>query len=141
MILQSTANMAAHHYALNLASWIHNNWLWIIAAIYFFILFYNIKRVGIDYKNQNLYASNYLKEIVIPFSQVKKITQGKLAHYPITIHLSDKTVFGDQILFVPLSSGGRFFGQNPIIHELEAQIGIEQTECGISPVLLDQPKR
>lgn len=122
-VLLSAINIAAHHYILDTTTLIEHSWLWMSAAILFFICYFDIKRVRIDDKNKNLYVSNYLKEIVIPFSQIQKITRRKFPRNLIKVQLHDKTVFGDQILFVPLWSGGRSM-QNLFISELEERIGL-----------------
>jgi hypothetical protein len=83
-----------------------------------------LKRVRID--GTQLYVSNYLEEISIPFSNVVKVTEDRWTNiHPGTIHLKNATEFGDRITFMPKS---RFFGwtTHPVVHELKKLASIEQ---------------
>ena len=73
-----------------------------------------------------LYVSNYLEEISIPFSNVIDVTENRWTNFhPVTIHLRNATEFGDRITFMPKS---RFFGwtTHPVVHELKMLAGIDR---------------
>ncbi len=75
------------------------------------------KKISID--DQNLYVSNYLKETVIPISQIKKVTENKwLGRQMVEIQLRSETEFGDKILFMPTTETFLFFMTHPIVKEL-----------------------
>jgi hypothetical protein len=75
------------------------------------------KKVSID--DQNLYVSNYLKEIVIPISQIEKVTENNWFKFQkIEIQLKSATEFGDKILFMPTTETLLVFMTHPIVKEL-----------------------
>ena len=83
-----------------------------------------LKRVRID--ATQLYVSNYVEEISIPFTNVADVTENRWINiHPITIHLKSTTLFGDKITFMPKS---RLFGwtTDPAVRELKKLAGIDR---------------
>jgi hypothetical protein len=74
--------------------------VWILGTT--FILWANagLKRVRMD--ERQVYVSNYVQEIHIPFSAITDVKQNRwLNSRPITIYFRDATEFGDQATFIP----------------------------------------
>jgi len=87
-----------------------------------------LKRVRVDY--QNLYVSNYFKEISIPLSEILDVRQTRWAN-PICIQLRSPSEFGDKILFMPT---GRLtpLGKHPVIAKLR-----ELASVNVHPHMMD----
>lgn len=83
------------------------------------ILFSNrLKRVRADTKN--LYVSNYLREIEIPFSMIESVTENRwLNYHPVTIHLNAPTAFGRKITFIPKTRLFGFWSDHPVVEEIK----------------------
>lgn len=91
-----------------------------IFFVIFAILFWlsmRLKAVSID--EQNLYISNYLKEISVTFSNVRDITELRLRGHPVTIHFKEKTKFGGKITFLPKVRFFDFGISHPVVGELK----------------------
>lgn len=77
-----------------------------------------MKKVSID--GQNLYISNYLKEISVPLSDIYDVTEIVwLNGHPVTIHLKNPTELGSKILFMPKIRMFAFFSSHPVVSELK----------------------
>lgn len=77
-----------------------------------------LKVISID--DHNLYILNYTKEISVPLSEIRDVTQNRwLTGEMVTIHLESPSEFGCKIRFFPKS---RFFsfGEHPVVRELKA---------------------
>jgi hypothetical protein len=85
-----------------------------------------LKRVRID--STNLYVSNYLTEIKVPFSNIANVTENQRVNiHPVTIHFRTPTDFGETIKFMPTT---RIFAQSsshPIVAELQTLIRLGST--------------
>jgi len=75
------------------------------------------KHVSVD--EQFLYATNYLKEIAIPLSEMESVKYFGLGNIrTVTVHLKSRSEFGRSIKFNPLYHS--FFGidEPPVVDEL-----------------------
>lgn len=91
----------------------------------FFLVFtlwlaWGLKWVAIDAPNDQLYVSNYRKEIAIPFSEIADVTEFILSDpRRITVRLRNETGFGKKIVFLgTYRFGGWLAGSHPIVKEL-----------------------
>jgi hypothetical protein len=86
-----------------------------------------LKRVRID--SSNLYISNYLRELVVPFSSVAKITERQWANiHPVTIHFKTPTIFGETIKFMPkMRIPLGLSGSHPVVTELHSHTTLGDT--------------
>ena len=76
-----------------------------------------LKKVSID--NDNLYVSNYRKEITIPLSEIADVTEFLFSESRrVTIHLRKPTEFGQKIIFLATYRLFSFFSAHPIVEEL-----------------------
>jgi len=79
---------------------------------------FRLKRVRADTKN--LYVSNYLREIEIPFSMIENVTENRwLNHHPVTIHLNAPTEFECKITFMPKTRLLGFWSEHPVVEEIK----------------------
>lgn len=83
-----------------------------------------LKRVRAD--RQQLFVSNYLKEISIPFNGIRDVTQNRWLNIrPITIYFSYVTEFGDRITFMPKRRFAiQFWRADPLVDELKRLAGL-----------------
>jgi hypothetical protein len=82
-----------------------------------FVWFFGFRRVRLD--DNNLYVSDYRKEITIPLSEIADVTENRwLNAHPVTISLRNPTEFGDKIVFMPTLKYFVFFTGHPIVGEL-----------------------
>jgi hypothetical protein len=98
--------------------------VWVVVTPALWRLCAGLKRVRID--GTQLYVSNYLEEISIPFTNVADVTENRWINiHPITIHLKNTTLFGDKLTFMPKS---RFFGwtTDPAVRELKELARIDR---------------
>ena len=89
---------------------------WIAGTIFIYWTCARLKRVRID--DSAIYASNYVKEIRIPFDAVADVTENRWINiHPVTIHLRSTTEFGECIIFMPKM---RIFNRrsHPVVAEL-----------------------
>lgn len=92
-------------------------------AYLFFWFHLRSKEVSIE--GDFLYVSNFLKEIKIPLSEVRKVTEMSLMNpNPVTIHLKNETRFGRKIIFIPTYRMFSFFSSHPIVEELKERANI-----------------
>jgi hypothetical protein len=81
-----------------------------------------LKRVRMD--ERQLYLSNYLHEIHIPFSSITDVRQNRwINSRPITIYFRDATEFGDKVRFIP-KQRIQFWSIDPIVNELKQLAGL-----------------
>lgn len=79
-----------------------------------------LKRVRID--ERQLYLSNYVREIAVPFSAITDVRQNRwLNSRPVTIYFREATEFGDKATFMPKQriQFWRFWRPDPVVNELK----------------------
>lgn len=88
------------------------------AVIYYFTV---SKFMAVAVDESFLYVSNFLKEISIPLSNIRDVTEIIwLKGNPVTIHLRTPSEFGSKITFIPKSKGFlKFFQSHPVVAELK----------------------
>jgi hypothetical protein len=99
-----------------------NGWIfllaWIAGTAYFLWDANRLKTVSVD--DKFLYASNYLKEIAIPLSDIYDVTENFwLNTHPVTIHLKSPSEFGNKIVFLPKRRVFALFSSHPVVAELK----------------------
>lgn len=81
----------------------------------------SIKEVFLDEKY--LYVSDFAKEIKIHRSKIERVTQWHFnSGRHVCIFLSEKTEFGDKIMFIPTTIILSAFNVHPIVAELKKKI-------------------
>ena len=81
-----------------------------------------LKRVRMD--ERQLYVSNYVQEIHIPFSAITDVKQNRwLNSRPITIYFRNATEFGDKVRFMP-KQRVQFWRIDPVVNELKQLAGL-----------------
>lgn len=87
------------------------------ATIYYFTV---MKFMAVAVDNRFLYVSNFLKEVSIPLSNVRNVTEIVwLRGNPVTIHLRTPSEFGSKITFIPKSKGfTKSLQSHPVVAEL-----------------------
>jgi hypothetical protein len=90
-------------------------------AVGFAVIYWSsirLKDVSVD--DNFLYVSNYLKEVVIPLSDIRDVTENRWINiHPVTIHLKSPSEFGDKIIFMPKTRLFAFFSSHPVVKELK----------------------
>jgi hypothetical protein len=70
-----------------------------------------------------LLISNYLREIVVPLSDIDQVTENRWVNvHPVTVRFVHRTDFGHRIVFMPKVRPFAFFSSHPIVAELRAAI-------------------
>jgi hypothetical protein len=78
-----------------------------------------IKWVAIDQANRRLYVSNYRREIAIPYSEIASVSESKWTDpRRVTVCLHHPSEFGEKIVFLAKYRYDPFFGDHPIVAEL-----------------------
>jgi hypothetical protein len=91
--------------------------MWIAGSAFIWWGCVRLKKVQVD--DSALYVTNYLKEICIPFDQVRSVTENAWINiHPITIHFHESTPFGDRIVFMPMRRWYWPWRSHPIVVEL-----------------------
>jgi hypothetical protein len=104
--------------AANLKTWPAMFLFWVVGTGFTYWSGVRLKKVSID--DQNLYVSNYLTEIAVPFSFIGDVTSHKwLNHNLATIHFKSATQFGDRIVFMPPYRFFPFAGAHPTVARLK----------------------
>ena len=76
-----------------------------------------LKRVRVD--QSGLLVSNYLKEIRIPFDDIREVSENRWINiHPVTIYFRRSTPFGERVVFMPRV---RLFSwrSHPVVGELQ----------------------
>ena len=83
-----------------------------------------LKRVCMD--ERQLYISNYVREIAVPFSAITDVRQNCwLSSRPITIYFRDATELGDRAKFMPKQRiHWQFWRPDPDVNELRQLAGL-----------------
>ena len=95
---------------------------WVAGSAFILWACGRLKRVRVD--DSGLLVSNYLKEVRIPFDDIRAVTENRwLNIHPVTIIFRRCTPFGDHIVFMPRL---RFFSwrSHPVVNELRKLAGI-----------------
>jgi hypothetical protein len=99
--------------------------VWIFGAIFILWTSAGLKRVRID--SQQLYVSNYLREISIPFHEITDVTQNRWINVrPVTVYFREATVFGSKITFMPKREL-LFWRKSPVVSELKELAGLQRS--------------
>jgi hypothetical protein len=81
-----------------------------------------LKRVRMD--ERQLYVSNYLEELSIPFSLIEDVRQNRWINpRPVTIFFADTTAFGSKVKFMP-KQRLQFWSVDPVVNELKQLAGL-----------------
>jgi len=91
--------------------------VWLTGALWACRYAWRRKHVSVD--EQFLYATNYLKEIAVPLSEIARVTYFGLGNIrTVTVHLRSRSEFGHSIKFNPPYHS--FFGidEPPVVDEL-----------------------
>ena len=98
--------------------------VWIVGSAFILWSCAGLKRVRAD--EQQLFVSNYLREIRIPFSAVRDVKQNRWLNIrPITIYFGDDTEFSDRATFMPKRRiAVRFWRVDPVVDELKQLAGL-----------------
>ena len=90
---------------------------WVLGMCFFLYWFHaRLKKVSVD--DNNLYVSYYLKEIPIPLSKVRGVSQFIGGNGFVTIRLISSSEFGSQIRFMPKWRPFALFSPHPVVYEL-----------------------
>ena len=80
-------------------------------------LSWGLKKISID--DNNLYVSNYRREITIPITEIDDVREFILSEpRRVTIHLKNPTEFGQKIIFLATYRWFVFLSPHPIVDEL-----------------------
>ena len=91
---------------------------WVVGAAIIYWTAIRLKNVSVD--DHYLYVSNYLKEIVVPLSEIYDVTENRWVNtHPVTIHLKSPSEFGDKIVFMPKTRIFAMFSSHPVVNELK----------------------
>lgn len=98
--------------------------VWIVGTALILWFSAGLKRVRIDARQ--LYVSNYLREIAVPFSEIIDVRQNRWINYrPITIYFRDATEFGGKATFMPKRRMQLLFWRtDPVVGELRQLAGL-----------------
>ena len=96
--------------------------VWILGTTVILWANAGLKRVRTD--ERQLYVSNYIHEIYIPFSSITDVRQNRwINSRPITIYFRDATEFGDKVRFIP-KQRIQFWRIDPVVTELKQLAGL-----------------
>jgi hypothetical protein len=96
--------------------------VWIVGTTSVLWFYVGLKRVRMD--ERQLYVSNYIQEIHIPFSAITEVKQNRwINSRPITIYFRDATQFGDKVTFMP-KQRIQFWSVDPVVNELKQLAGL-----------------
>ncbi|MGZ3254728.1 MAG: hypothetical protein ACXU7D_10515 [Burkholderiaceae bacterium] len=99
---------------------------WIVGAIFIWWTCIDLKRVRID--SENLYISNYLKEVSIPLNMIVDVTENRWVNaHPVTIHFRNVTEFGQKIKFMPTVRFFSWWSTHPVVAELKEIANLVRT--------------
>lgn len=91
---------------------------WLAGCAFIYWNSVRLKEVSVD--EDFLYVSNYLKEVVIPLSEIEDVTENVWVNiHPVTIRLKSPSEFGDKIVFMPTARYFAFFSSHPVVAELK----------------------
>jgi hypothetical protein len=98
--------------------------VWIVGSAFILWACARLKRVRVD--ERQLFVSNYLREICIPFSTIRDVRQNRWLNIrPITIYFREVTEVGDRATFMPKRRIAiRFWRVDPVVDELRQLAGL-----------------
>ena len=98
--------------------------LWMVGTTLILWFSAGLKRVRIDARQ--LYVSNYIREISVPFSEIVDVRQNRWINYrPVTIYFRDATEFGGKATFMPKRRMQLLFWRtDPVVGELRQLAGL-----------------
>jgi hypothetical protein len=97
--------------------------VWVLGTTFILWTSAGLKRVRMD--ERQLYVSNYLREICVPFSEITDVRQNRwLNSRPITIYFRDAAEFGGKVTFMPKWSI-QFWRFDPVVGELRQLAGLQ----------------
>ena len=98
--------------------------VWIVGTTLILWFSAGLKRVRID--ERQLYVSNYIREISVPFSEIIDVRQNRwINSRPITIYFRDTTEFGGKATFMPKwRMQFLFWRTDPVVSELKQLAGL-----------------
>jgi hypothetical protein len=80
-----------------------------------------IRLMRVVMTDRELRISNYLREIVVPLSDIDQVTENRWTKiHPVTVQFVRRTDFGHRIVFMPKARPFAFFSAHPIVAELRA---------------------
>jgi hypothetical protein len=93
--------------------------LWIIGTLFLLIGPARLKRIRAD--TENIYVSNYLREIVIPVENISDVTENRLLNWhPVRVQFRVPTTFGTSVVFMPKLRWFGLWSSHPVVAELKA---------------------
>jgi hypothetical protein len=96
--------------------------VWIVGTTSILWVYVGLKRIRMD--ERQLYVSNYIQEVQIPFSAITEVKQNRwINSRPITIYFRDATQFGDKVTFMP-KQRIQFWSVDPVVNELKRLAGL-----------------
>jgi hypothetical protein len=97
--------------------------IWLVGTAFILWMCTRLKQVRVD--SNNLYVSNFLREVPIPFSLIADVTENRWINiHPVTIHFRDDTQFGRTVTFMPTARFLKAFSPHPVVVELKRLSGI-----------------
>lgn len=96
--------------------------MWLTGTTFLLLTWGRLKKVSLSPFTSKLYISNFLREIEVPFDDVEKIFEIRMAPELIKIRFKTKTRFGRSILFMPKYRFWGGFSEHPTIGDLKRSI-------------------
>lgn len=93
----------------------------VAGSVFIWWIYVPLKRVRMD--DRALYISNYMKEIVVPLSNVAELTESWwLSDHPVTIRFHSATEFGSHIVFTPKLRWFGAWSSHPVVAEIRGAV-------------------
>jgi hypothetical protein len=87
------------------------------------IYWWCVRLMRVVMTDRELRISNYLREIVVPLSDVDQVTENRWVNlHPVTVQFVRRTDFGHRIVFMPKARPFALFSPHPIVAELRAAV-------------------
>jgi hypothetical protein len=103
--------------------------IWIAGTLFIRWGCVGLKRVRRD--SENLYVSNFMKEIAVPLNMIENVTENRWINiHPVTIHFRSTTEFGQKITFMPAMRFMSFWSSHPVVEELKRVSGGMVADAG-----------
>jgi hypothetical protein len=97
--------------------------IWLAGTAFILWICARLKQVRVD--ANNLYVSNFLREVAIPLNLIADVTENRWINiHPVTIHFRDETQFGRTVTFMPTARFLRPFSPHPVVAELKRLGGL-----------------
>lgn len=96
---------------------------WIIGTGFILWACTGLKRVRAD--SDNLYVSNYFREISVPLVMITDVTENRwVSIHPVMVHFRSVTTFGQKITFMPRIDFFGLWRSHPVVAELKHLAGL-----------------